>query len=124
MSRYPRTRLATDWPEEGRQTGPLGRFLRRLLPDSNPTYEPVMHLVDEWLIEFPDDDETKPWREIGLNPDGVPVLAGPTDRDYGFWLDTNLERWDFADAQEIPEQLFENLWSRFFADHPDLNPID
>ena len=83
-----------------------------------------MHLVDAWLIEFPDEMPNNPNREIGVDAEGEPVLAGPTEDDYGFWLDTNMERSDFRDAEEVPESLFESLWDRFFAEHPDLTPLD
>ncbi len=66
-----------------------------------------MHLVREWLIEFGDDG--LPWREIGLDESGAPVLAGPDARNYGFWLDTNMTIKDF-DGEPVAEEEFERIW--------------
>ena len=90
MERFIRTRKATDWPEHEPKSTRWDAFWERLLsvlffwaPVANPNYEPIMHQVVEWLIEFPEEDPTHPWREIGLDANGVPVLAGPTVRTTG-----------------------------------------
>lgn len=74
----------------------------------NPTYQPKMYLVKEWLIEFEDDD---PWREIGIGNDGEPVLAGPTSVDYGFWNDTNMKYSDF-DETRLSSSEFDEFWAK------------
>jgi len=86
------------------------KLIERLLfflPRANPDYEDQLHLVDRWLIEFIDD---LPFREIGLASDGAIVIAGPTARNYGFWLDTNMRYEDF-DGEKISEESFEQYWS-------------
>jgi hypothetical protein len=109
--RYLRTRLATDFEPVSL---PIGvRVLRKVLffvPDANPDYDPKLHLVREWLIEF--DDEGHPDREIGLDAHGVPIVAGPDDRNYGFWLDTNMRFSDFA-GEPIEKESFEVVWKTF-----------
>lgn len=35
--------------------------------------------------------------------------AGPTEQDYGFWLDSNMKRDDFK-GEIISESIFENAW--------------
>lgn len=62
-----------------------------------------------WYIEFNDDD--LPWREIGLDSDGAPVLAGPSRQDYGFWLDTNMCFNDF-EGELIEQGEFEAKWQQ------------
>jgi hypothetical protein len=111
MSSYLRTKLATDFEPSSLSVGV--RVLRKLLffvPDANPDYEPKLHLVREWLIEF--DDEGHPDREIGLDAHGFPLVAGPNDRNYGFWLDTNMLFSDFA-GEPIAKEMFEAAWNRF-----------
>ena len=100
--RYLRTKQATDFQKE-KKSGIFKSVLDRLNP--NPDYQ--FHLVREWLVEFGEDD--LPFREIGLGKNGKPVLAGPDDRNYGFWLDTNMKFDDFS-GDIISSEVFEGLW--------------
>ena len=96
----------------GARKRPLGKDLRKspfFIPKANPGYDSNMHLIDRWLIEFDENDD--PWREIGLSKSGEVVVAGPSDRDYGFWCDTNMKYSDF-DGEEVSESVFEDLWSK------------
>jgi hypothetical protein len=104
--KYLRTNLATDW-EEGSSIFQKVVDFAFSWAQSNPGYEEKLHLVREWLIEF--DDEGLPWREIGLGSRGDPVLAGPSEENYGFWLDTNMSMSDF-EGVEIASAEFEKLW--------------
>jgi len=79
--------------------------------NANPDYRPRLHLVREWFVEIGDD--SLPWREIGLNGAGEPVLAGPDDRNYGFWLDTNMTLADFV-GEPVTREQFEDVWSDFW----------
>jgi len=108
MHRYLRSKLATDWDEPTPDISILDRVSRKLKLKimENPTYQPKMHLVKEWLIEF---DGDLPWREIGIDSNGEPVLAGPTSVDYGFWHDTNMQYSDF-DGVIINPSEFEEYW--------------
>lgn len=108
-----RTRLATDWPaEESVLRETVRKVLTRILPEANPDYR--VDLVREWWIEFDADGE--PGREIGLGDDGSPVLAGPDDRNYGFWMDTNMRFEDFT-GEELDAEDFENMWRRWLEAH-------
>ena len=107
--RYLRTQLATDWPKERPLKAKVLRALLFFVPLGNPDYESRMHLVREWLVEFDVSDE--PWREVGLGEDGEPVLAGPDDRNYGFWCDTNMKWADFT-GEGITQDQFEAQWAR------------
>jgi hypothetical protein len=105
--KYLRTTLATDW-EEGKSLSQ--RVIETVLffvPKSNPGYENKMHLVKEWMVEF--DEDNQPLREIALDAKGHPVFAGPSEENYGFWLDTRMMYKDFK-GDEIESSEFEKLW--------------
>lgn len=106
--RYIRTQLATDWPEPS--GGLFATLLRRV--SANPGYGPHLHRVAAWLIEF--DDDGIPGREIGLDETGRPVLAGPDDENYGFWLDTTMTLVDIG-GESIPQATFEETWNAWNA---------
>jgi hypothetical protein len=100
---YLRTELATDFDE------PSNWWQRLLAIDTaNPGYRLQYHRIKCWLIEFDDDGE--PWREIGLDADGSIVIAGPSKRDYGFWLDTNMRYADFV-GEPVTQEYFERMWN-------------
>ena len=105
---YLRTKLATDWPEKESVSVKVARLLLVFVPEANPSYHKKMHLIREWYIEF--DGDENPWREVGLDAEGTPVIAGPSERDYGFWLNTNLKRRDF-EGHEISRDEFEQKWT-------------
>ena len=112
-----RTRLATDWPEKEPFAVKVLHAVLFFIPKANPDYDKRMHLVREWWIEF--DEGGLPGREIGLDATGKPVLAGPDDRNYGFWLDTNMELKDFTGdhgKDEVDADTFEARWKDFFSD--------
>ena len=114
---YLRTRLATNWQQGGSTIGVrIAQFVLKLIPKANPDYEGKMHLVKEWLIEF--DDDGKPWREIGMDDSGRPVLAGPSIRNYGFWLDTNMIASDFH-GEKLDRNEFEKNWKACGVHVPD-----
>ena len=118
---YFKTKIATDWTEN--KPTILERFIRCILffiPEANPNYKNKMHLVSTWLIEFVDQ---KPWREIGLDDEKNPVVAGPTSRDYGFWCDTNMEYNDFK-GESIAREDFEGYWKEYFKTHEHLKEFE
>jgi hypothetical protein len=107
--RFLRTRLATDWPADKSRTRQLVRWaLTRVIPDANPDY--TFDKVRQWLVEF--DDDGLPVREVGLDGAVAPVLAGPDDRNYGFWLDSNMRFEDFT-GEEVDAAVFEDAWQRW-----------
>lgn len=108
---YLRTKTGTDF-EEGEPFGVIVlRFILFFIPEANPGYRNKMHLVREWLIEF--DENGMPYREIGLNQTGEPILAGPDERNYGFWLDADLTLKDF-EGKEISKDEFMKIWNSYF----------
>jgi hypothetical protein len=113
---YIRTTLATDWPKEQATDGVVVRVFKTFIPEANPGYSEKMHLVRSWYVEFDSDDN--PWREIGLDAQGAPVIAGPSERDYGFWLDTNMKRNDF-EGDPIDQNEFEKKWIETGVSEPE-----
>jgi hypothetical protein len=111
-----RTQLATGWPEKEPLVVKVMYKVLFFIPRANPDYDKRMHLVHEWWIEF--DENGLPGREIGLDVTGKPVLAGPDDRNYGFWLDTNMQLKDFTGNQgtdEVDAETFEARWNDFVS---------
>ncbi len=110
--RYLRTNEATDWPKENRWKEKLINVILFFVPRANPDYENKMYLVKSWLIEFVENEgELIPWREIALDKEDKPIFAGPSERNYGFWLDTNMKYEDF-DGDPVNKDEFERYWNQ------------
>ncbi len=105
--KYLRTTIATDWRKGKSMSQRVLETVLFFVPKSNPGYENKMHLVKEWMLEF--DEDNNPFREIALDLKGFPVFAGPSEENYGFWLDTNMKYPDFT-GDEIESSKFEKLW--------------
>lgn len=101
--RYLCTTLATDWRERSTWWNRLVDVIT-----ANPSYRGKYHLVRCWLIEFEEDGN--PCREIALDSQGSILFAGPTKRDYGFWLDTNMRYADFV-GEPVAREHFERMWA-------------
>ena len=116
MSTFIKTKLATDWEAPNDKWGQrIASFIFKFV-DSNPDYTPNFHRISEWIIEFPEDNE--PWREIALDEKEIVVLAGPSERNYGFWCDTNCTLEDFDNIQSSPE-YFERKWKEYWKNKDD-----
>ena len=105
---YLKSKKATDW----KNPSVLTRLMQRM--SANPDYEKAFPEVAEWLIEF--GENQLPDREIGLNSTGIPVLAGPNERNYGFWLDTNMKLSNFEN-EVIEKAYFEKKWNEFYGNN-------
>lgn len=117
--KYLSTEMATNWPEES-LAGRLLKVIFFFIPKANPGYDSKMYRVKKWLVEFLEEDGMwRPWREIALDASGDIVFAGPDQRNYGFWLDTNMKYEDF-EGEPIERELFEQYWSRSGAVAPNL----
>ena len=99
--------MATDWPEKEKWSTKLIRWALFFIPEANPGYKKKMHLIKEWLIEC--DEEGNPCREIGLDNSGRPIIAGPSEKNYGFWCDSNITIESFS-GEAIDPLKFESLW--------------
>ena len=100
-------KTATGTGTVGEKPSWVERFCSRLFSflHSNPSYD-KLHLVAVWYIEFIDGE---PWREVGFDLAGKPVVSGPDAINYGFWLDTNMTLDDFS-GESIPKEEFESVW--------------
>ncbi len=105
--RFLQTTLGTGFDEQKSIAEKIVKKVLFFVPEANPGYEGKIHLVKKWVIEF--DSEGNPNREVGLNEKGNVVLAGPSERDYGFWLDTNMKFGDFT-GEEVSKEEFEVAW--------------
>jgi len=101
-----------------RTSGWFGRMLLSI-DTANPNYKGKLHLIRSWMIEF--DETGSPWREIGLDADGAIVVAGPSDKDYGFWLDTTMQYADFV-GETVTQEKFEALWDTSGVTCPGSRP--
>jgi hypothetical protein len=80
---------------------------------ANPDFEDKIPYVAQWYVEY-DEDLNVSGREIGLDADGKVIVKMPDERNYGFWLDTNMTIEDFKSEfkiQMITEREFDNLWN-------------
>ena len=110
--KYLSTTKATGWPVKESFVSRLIQKVLFFIPKANPDYEPKIHLVSKWLIEFIENEgEFLPCREIGLDPNNNIVLDGPNKRNYGFWLDTNMNYNDF-EKNTIEKEEFEYYWNK------------
>ena len=110
---YFRTKKFTDWPEKmpPKKMSIKERILKFFLISASD-YEKKMHLVWEWLIEF---ENGIPRREIGLDANRTPILAGPDERNDGFWAYTNIHFKDFlGESERISEEEFEQVWNQYW----------
>jgi len=107
---YIRTKEATGWiPADFRDW--KARFLRSILffvPNANPDHEKFYPEVAEWLLEI--DENGHPNREVGLNSEGLAVLAAPDERNFGLWCD-GPSILDAGDFEQVSEKEFEQKWS-------------
>jgi hypothetical protein len=105
-----RTTKATDWKKPHPTISErITKLFLSIIPSANPGYDSNLYLVREWLIEI--DDDGRPNREIGINRKGEPVIAGPSEENYGFWLDTNMSIADFC-GEPLSEYEFEEIWKK------------
>ena len=100
-------------------------FLRRIIRKinniflSNPDFEAKLQDVVQWYLEY-DEEYNESWREIGLDSNNRIVVKMPDERNYGFWIDTNLTIEDFKNGfgiQKITKQEFNNLWNSVNYDY-------
>lgn len=109
MMPFIKTSLATDWCENKTFSIRILEVVLFFIPKANPGYDGKMHLLHEWFIEF--DENGSPWREVGIDINGAPLFSGPSDKDCGFWLDSNMKQDDFI-GLSIGKKEFEKIWEK------------
>ena len=89
----------------------LMKFAKLIIPEANPDYEDKLDSVHTWLIEF--DNDSIPYREIGLDKSSNPIVWLPDEKNYGYWTDHNLSKRDFENHFQthlIKSEEFEEIW--------------
>lgn len=92
----------------------LAKLLSLIIPRANPDFEGLYSQVSTWWVEVDKENEQQAWREIGFNSSGQPIVAGPWGRNYGFWLDTNMDLDRFKShfrCTELERAEFDRVWS-------------
>lgn len=85
---------------------------------ANPDFDDKLKYVAQWYLEYDDECDVS-CREIGLDINKKVIVKMPDERNYGFWLDTNLTLEDFKakyDIQMIQACEFNNLWDSVYYD--------
>lgn len=80
---------------------------------ANPDFDDKLKYVVQWYLEYDEVCDVS-CREIGLDINKKVIVKMPDERNYGFWLDTNLTLEDFKakyGIQMIQECEFNDLWN-------------
>ena len=112
--KYLKTIKAISWPKTDPLSVKIFRSIFWFIPNPNRENEKKFHLLNEWYLEFNEDDE--PVREIGIDKTGCPILTSDIDDGtYGFWLDTDMHYNDFFDKESnvISEADFNEMWNLY-----------
>lgn len=107
-------------PLRKKRPTPWGKLLDKLdkMFHSNPDFDDKILYVAQWFVEYDEECNTS-WREIGLDINKKIIVKMPDERNYGFWLDTNMEFEDFKKElgfQMITQEEFEDLWNSVYYD--------
>ena len=107
-------------PLRKKRRTPWGKLLDKLdkMFRSNPDFNDKILYVAQWFVEYDEECNTS-WREIGLDINKKIIVKMPDERNYGFWLDTNMEFEDFKKElgfQMITQEEFEDLWNSVYYD--------
>lgn len=87
------------------------------IPRASPDYEGQLDKIDYWYIEI--EIETGiPQREIGFDILNRAILFGPTDRNYGFWTDSNMT-FDINQYPGIDDEVFNDIFEALETHHID-----
>lgn len=92
----------------------LFKFIRIVIPMSNPDFELKIGSVATWLLELPDVTSI-PNREVGLDIDGNTIVKMPYKNNSGYWTDNNLRLEDFEknfEVRNIDKEYFETCWDK------------
>ncbi len=57
-----------------------------------------------------------------MDKDELPVIAGPSQEDYGFWNDSNMMLNDF-EGEELSGETFEKMWEKYWNENGGHKPV-
>jgi len=86
------------------------KVLSVFIPSGNPDFDELYPQVNMWLLEVSVPDGL-PRREIGLNEQLEPVVAGPIGKNYGTWVD-GPEKLDISAYEATDAALFSSAWQK------------
>ena len=86
------------------------KVLAVFIPSGNPDFDVLYRQVSVWLLEVSVPDGL-PRREIGLNEQMEPIVAGPIGRNYGTWVD-GPEKLDITAYEATDAALFNSAWQK------------
>ncbi|MFY0608599.1 MAG: hypothetical protein JXR10_17915 [Cyclobacteriaceae bacterium] len=81
------------------------KYLPHFIPRANPDFDQLIDGVTHWQVEL--NNQGIPEREIGLSPDGEPIMIMPWNNNYGYWTDNNLKESDFSNLFEVTNLEYE-----------------
>jgi len=93
------------------------KILTFWIPRANPDYEGQLDNIDYWYIEI-EIEKGIPQREIGFDIWNRAILFGPTDRNYGFWTDSNMT-FHSNQHRRIDEEVFNDIFEALETHHID-----
>lgn len=105
------TKAAGPWRPEKLWQKICRKILTTILPMANPDFDEKYRDVRVWWLEV-DDKDNMPNREIGFDSDGMPIVIGPYDNNYGFWTDSD-ESVDVTWGSPIEAERFDQAWAQF-----------
>ena len=86
------------------------KVLAVFIPSANPDFDALYQRVSVWLLEVSVPDGL-PRREIGLDEQMEPVVAGPIGKNYGTWVD-GPEKFDIAAYEAADAALCSSAWQK------------
>jgi hypothetical protein len=107
-----RTTLAAPPIDGSSKPGWLVRIIQAVVPAANPDFTSLYPQVRHWLVEINDDGT--PEREVGLNAEGIPVVAGPVGPNMGYWTDGSYQ-FNAEQHEPVAAQEFVNAWQQAVA---------
>ena len=108
---YYSTTLATSIPASDWRVK-LFRTVFFFIPSANPDFESSYPKVRHWYVEI--DESGNAVREIGLDAQGEPIVAGPWGENYGFWTDSPGP-FPTESSDQLSAVDFEQKWADFSA---------
>ncbi len=96
-----------------------GRLLQKVVPAASPDLEVYFDKVSVWWLEIGDDGE--PLREIGFDQNGVPIVLGPVEGNYGYLIDASDDWSDSNEDSVEAAEKFEFVWTSLWPEFEELD---
>jgi hypothetical protein len=110
--RHIKTTLAAPPTKNSSAPNWLVRIVQAVVPAANPHFASLYPQVRSWLVEVNDDGT--PEREVGLDAQGLPLVAGPVGPNMGYWTDGSY-KFNVGQHEAVGTQEFVNAWKEAVA---------